>query len=115
MKLRSISCLLILALCVACGKTSADDSDPAQAARALNADSKATLGVGIRSLAFLFDADPGTYLLRNSVSLERSWPQLMALQSAGYVRVNSIQSASGEMVEIVLTPKGESVVKEFEP
>jgi hypothetical protein len=47
--------------------------------------------------------------------LKKHGRMLMALQSVGYVKVNSIQSASGEIVEIALTPKGESVVKEFEP
>jgi hypothetical protein len=112
-RLRSIAFLLVFASCAACGKTDGGVSSPDQAARALDAQSKATLKVGIRSLAFLFEADPGDYLVRNSVSLEKAWPQLMELQSAGYVQVNEIQSASGELVQITLTPKGQAVVDEF--
>ena len=112
-RLRVVALFLIFASCTACGK--ADEASPApdQAARALDAQSRAELKVGIRSLAFLFEADPGNYLVRNSVSLESAWPQLMELQSAGYVQVNEISSASGEFVQITLTPKGQAVVDEF--
>jgi hypothetical protein len=112
-RIRIAALLLVFASCTACGKAGEAPASPDQAARALDAQSRATLKVGIRSLAFLFEADPGDYLVRNSVSLEKAWPRLMELQAAGYVQVNEIQSANGELVQIMLTPKGQAVVDEF--
>ena len=101
---------ILLAALVATSCTSASPTDsPANAARSVNAQSQASLGVSIRALAFLFEASPGTYLAKDSVSLQESWKHLEHLERAGYVKVNTIPSAQGDLVEIVLTAKGQEV------
>jgi hypothetical protein len=83
--------------------------DPAQSARELNAHAQKSLGVSVRALAFLFDADAGTVLAKNSASLQRDWKHLESLQGAGLVELKML--GSGEYVQIVRTPKGEQVVR----
>jgi hypothetical protein len=58
----------------------------------------------------LFQASQGTYLVKSSASLQESWSYLEQLESKGYVKINTIPSAQGDLVEIVLTPKGQEVV-----
>ena len=98
---------------VSCSSTTAQTSSPAEAAHALNAQSQASLGVGVRSLAFLFDTDSGTYLAKDSVSLQNSWAQLEQLENAGYVKINTFPSVQGDLVQITLTPKGQAVANQL--
>jgi hypothetical protein len=105
-----IQSALALALYSAAGQAPASQA-PAKAAAALNSQAQKSLGVSVRALAFLFEADPGSFLAKRSVALQAAWPQLMELQRAGYVRVNTFPSASGELVQIVLTPKGQAVAE----
>jgi len=105
---RNSAILLAALVATSCTSVSSTDS-PASAARSINAQSQASLGVSIRSLAFLFEAGPGTYLAKDSVSLQESWEHLAQLERAGYVKVNTIPSAQGDLVEIVLTAKGQEV------
>ena len=109
---QTLAFYILAALCASCSATPPSDS-PEAASRALNAQSKASLGVSVRSLAFLFDTDSGTYLAKNSVSLQNSWEHLKDLEAAGYVTVHTIPSAQGDLVQIVLTPKGHAVAGEL--
>jgi hypothetical protein len=83
--------------------------DAARAARELNTHAQKSLGVSVRALAFLFDADAGTVLAKNSVSLQRDWKHLESLQGAGPVELRIL--GGGEYLQIVRTKKGEQVVR----
>ena len=107
-ELRNSAILLVALVATSCTLTSSTES-PAVAARSINAKAQVSLGVSIRSLAFLFDADPGTYLTKDSLSLQNSWKQLEQLERAGYVKINIITSPQGDLVQIVLTAKGQEV------
>ena len=94
---------------------SASGGDASVAARALNSQSERTLGIGIRSLVFLFDAKPGSYLLKDAIVQDGSWPHVMALQKAGYVTVSTYKDAEGEFIQLLLTPKGQQVLSGIGP
>ena len=110
---RNLLVLLIATACLSCSAAT-PSTTPGKAAQTLNAQSKTSLGVGIRALAFLFEAEPGTYLAKRSVSLQANWHHLVALKKAGYVEIHTVPSAEGDLVQIVLTDKGQAVVSELQ-
>ena len=83
------------------------------AGTALQAQARTTLGVGVRSLAFLFDAGPGRFVLKVSLVDDGSWEKLVELEKAGYVTVQSAKTPDGEYVQILLTDSGEALRKEI--
>ena len=84
------------------------------AAKALNSQAKSTLGVSVRALAFLFDAEPGTVLSMHSVSLQRSMTELESLEHAGLVKLRKFGGTSGaDYLSIELTPTGQAVAAQL--
>lgn len=83
--------------------------DVTQAAKALDAQSKSSLGVSLRALTFLFDADPGTFLLKEALQLEGTLYYVKELERAGYAKVSTVKTADGEFVQIVPTDNGQSL------
>jgi hypothetical protein len=83
----------------------------AEAAKSLNAESEALLGVSLQAVSLLFLAKPGTLLLKDSLMQDGSWLSLQALERAGYVKNNLIAAEEGEFVQVSLTTKGQQVVE----
>jgi len=103
--LLAVICGLASSACVA-----GTPGNPEDAAKALETQAKRSLGVSVRALAFLFDAEPGTVLSMHSVSLERSRPELESLEKAGLVKLHKFGGASGaDYLSIELTPNGQAV------
>ncbi len=107
--------ILVIAACaLACSCCfAATPANSSQAAKALNAQAKKSLGVSVRSLAFLFDTDPGTVLAMNSVSLQSSWHFLEDLEGAGLVKLHKFGGTGADYLSIELTPKGQVVAHEL--
>ena len=104
---------LALFLCAAPHSAIASDSDTAAHAAALERDARSNLGVGLRSLAFLFDAGPENVLLVDALQDNGSWGALKELERAGLVTLSQFSSSEGQFVTIILTSKGRSVVAAF--
>lgn len=109
MKTIVASAVLIFLLGLTGSTVASPPAAPANAAKSLNAQSKASLGVSIRALSYLFAAKPGTLLLKDSLVQDGSWPYLQELERAGYVRSSLMAAAEGEFVQISLTAKGRQV------
>jgi hypothetical protein len=106
--MRNLIALLVFLLVLLCASCTSEalDAPLAQAAKSLNAQSKTSLGVGIRALPFLFDSEPGTFLLKDALVRDGSWSYLQDLERAGYVKANLVTSVEGQFVQIELTAKG---------
>ena len=103
--LLAVICGLASAACVAAAPV-----NPDEAAKALETQAKKSLGVSVRALAFLFDAEPGAVLSMHSVALQRSWPELESLERAGLVKLHKFGGASGaDYLSIELTSNGQAV------
>ena len=107
----AVSLWIALATTPIGASTAPSSRDIDKAAIDLDAKSKSTLGVGIRALSFIFDANPGTFLNKQSLVDNGSWGSLQQLESAGLVRIRLVQSGQGDLVQMDLTPKGEQVVR----
>jgi hypothetical protein len=89
---------------------------PEAVAKQLDAQSRAKLGVGLRSLSFLFEASSNSYLLKESLVQNGSWPQIQQLEKAGFVTADVVrglpngQELATEFVTLRLTPKGQQVL-----
>lgn len=84
---------------------------PEAVAKQLDAQSRAKLGVGLRSLSFLFDASPYDYLLKESLVRDGSWPEIQQLVTADIVHgLPNGQDLATEYVTLKLTPKGREVL-----
>jgi hypothetical protein len=102
--------LLLLAVCLtACGAAPQQKS-VANAGRELDSQAKASLGVSVRALSFLYQAEPGSFLVAGGLNANNGWPALQELETAGYAKINRFPSGSGEMVQIQLTPKGQELL-----
>jgi hypothetical protein len=99
---------LVLLTSIACSTAAGDQSTP-QAAADLDQQSQRTLGVHIRALQFLFEAEPGTFLLKDVLVRDGAWDHLQELERAGYVKHSIVKAAEGEFVQIELTAKGHQV------
>ena len=105
--------LFILAVLFSSVAFAASDTkvEPVSAkATTLNNQAKKTMGVDIRSLSFLFEAGPGSFLLKASLVDNGSWPSLQKLERAGYVKLTTHADADGELINIALTVKGQQVL-----
>ena len=101
------ACTTFLAFLVwSCASYSAPPVTRAQAARALDKQAIASLGVDLQSLAFLFSAQPSTLLLKDELVRAGSWNSLKALERAGYVKIRVSRSVEGDFLQIALTPQG---------
>jgi hypothetical protein len=110
-KLIAISLATVLSLSEANAASALAQKSPSKAASELNSQSKRSLGVTIRALAFLFDG--GTILLKSSLMEDGSLEQLKSLEKAGYVKTHLVTNADGEFVQIEVTAKGASVLLEL--
>jgi len=99
----------LLLLSAAASAAEPSRPNPATAAKTLDSQSKSSLGISLRALAFLFDADPGTYLLKEALQFDGTLYNVKELERAGYAKVSTIKTADGEFVQIVPTDKGEAV------
>jgi hypothetical protein len=108
--IRSFLFFIILASLASCSRNAPQAGSVAEAASSVNNQAKTTLGVDIQSLAFLFEAKPGTFLLKDSLVDDGSWTNLKALESAGYVKLTSHPDAAGEVINIQLTDSGTQVL-----
>ena len=110
-------CALAIAFCFICGATFADPPDLGKEATALNRQSKAHLGVSIRALGLLFNAQPGAYALKYGLVRDGSLPYLQDLQRAGLVEVTNVKglpygaTKNGEYVFIKPTSQGQKILK----
>jgi len=113
--MKASALLLALGCGLACSTCSAGTpANSREAAKALETQAKKTLGVSVRALAFLFDAEPGSILSMHSVSLQTSWPELESLERAGLVKLRKFGGASGsDYLSIELTPKGQAVASQL--
>jgi len=94
--------------------TNAAGQDTAgKAAKILNQQAQRSLGVSIRALAYLFDAEPGSVLSMRSVALQQSWHHLEALEQAGMVKLHKFGGSGADYLRIELTPKGAAVAREL--
>ena len=90
---------------------------PETVVKQLDAQSRAKLGVGLRSLSFLFEASPYNYLLKDSLVRNGSWPEIQQLEKAGFVTADVVrglpngQEMMTEYVALRLTPKGQQVLR----
>jgi hypothetical protein len=90
-----------------------------RAAKNLDSGSRSGLGVGIRSLALLFDANSVTYTPKWVLEKNGNWPLLLELQRRGYITMSmSAQlpdgtAPGGEFVNYQLTKKGIAVMDAF--
>jgi hypothetical protein len=100
-----VLCLLLLTAS-ACRGASPQPSVES-AARALNSQSKTSLGVSIQALSFLYAATPGTYLAEGGLNANNSWPYLAELERAGYATINK---SHPDIVQIELTSKGRELL-----
>lgn len=105
-------CLLLFAAGYASGAEA-----PEALAKQLDAQSRAKLGVGLRSLRFLFQASPNSYFLKEALTRDGSWQEIGNLEKAGFIAVNVVhglpngQEADTEYVVLRLTPKGQQVLR----
>ena len=94
---------------------------PEAVAKQLDAQSRAKLGVGLRSLSFLFDASPYSYLLKEPLVRDGSWQEIQQLEKAGFVTADVVhglpngQDLATEYVTLKLTPKGQEVLRVLKP
>jgi hypothetical protein len=119
MKIVALVTVLLTSACAASAPettaTAATAVSAPEAAARLNAQSMADLGVDIRSLALLFEASPGSYLLRDALINNGSWFLLQNLEKKGLVKVDVVRGLpngaepSTEFVVISLTQKGQQV------
>jgi hypothetical protein len=109
--MNSIAILTLSLTLFGAAGASAADHPAAGAATTLDKQSLKTLGVHVRALGLLFDADPGTFLLKDALVHDGAWSHLLDLQKAGLVTHTSFKSAEGELVQIKLTAKGQAVRK----
>lgn len=90
---------------------------PETVAKQLDVQSRTKLGVGLRSLSFLFEASSNSYLLKESLVQNGSWPEIQQLEKAGFVTADVVrglpngQELGVEFVNMRLTPKGEQVLR----
>ena len=110
-----LSRTLVIAICMFTCFCSyaAPPKSPVQAAKMLNEQARKSLGVSVRSLAFLFDAGPGTVLAMNSVSLQNSWHYLEDLERADLVKLHKFGGSGADYLSSELTPKGRAVAREL--
>ena len=97
------------------GDTVSAASPEASAARILNVQAKRSLGVDIRALAFLFEANQRTFLRKESLVSDGSWSHLASLEKAGYVTATTIKSRDGDYISLSLTTKGQQVLLALGP
>lgn len=109
--IRNLFILAALFSSVAFSKSELKAETPASKATALNNQAKTALGVDIRSLSFLFEAGPGSFLLKDALVDNGSWPSLQKLERAGYVKLTTHADADGELINIALTLKGQQVLQ----
>ena|SRR6185312_3874555 len=115
MKKHALLISLAAMLCISLPIAQAASPDLVQEARALNQQSKKHLGVSVRALLLLFDAQPGTFSLKYGLLHDGSWPYLGELQRAGLVVVTTKSGKPYTTVppntwlSIKLTNKGQQV------
>lgn len=109
--IRSFLIFIILAALTSCSRNAPQAGSVAEAASSVNNQAKTTLGVDIQSLSFLFEARPGTFLLKDSLVDDGSWSNLQALERAGYVKLTSHADPDGELINIELTDSGQQVLQ----
>jgi len=107
--LHLVSFALLVIACLACAETPKDPAI-AVAARALNSQSKTTLGVSVRALSFLNDAGYGEFLAARGLDADNSWTFLEELERAGYAKTHRFPSEGGDLVQIELTEKGQELL-----
>ncbi len=90
---------------LACAQSEPRQSLP-DSAKQLNAQAKASLGVSIESLFYLYEADPGSVLLKAGIA---SWDSVKALEKAGLVTIHESQADGDTFVQIVRTELGGQV------
>ena len=104
---------LLLLLCAAIGQPAiaeAKESRLAQAASKLNSQSKSSLGVSVRALSLLFQATPGTFLLKDELVRDGSWSYLQELERAGLAKSRVVSQGRESFVQILLTAQGRQVL-----
>ena len=115
MKKQACAALIVLISCAWFPLARAAAPNLGREASALNQQSKIRLGVSIRALALLFDAQPGGYLLKYKLIQDGSWPYLQELQRASLVNVTTksgvayTAASTHAWLSHTLTSKGKQV------
>ena len=107
--------LLLAALVTAPSLAALSPMQAAEAAKSLDSDSQATLGIGIRSISLLFHAGPGRFIRIDSLRDDGSWQLVQELETAGYARLTKTVAVAGEFVNVQLTPLGQAVIDTLTP
>jgi len=108
---------------VAFASTAVVASTPSEQAIQLDRQSRATLGIGIRALSLLLDAQgPSLHFFRKDMLIEDgSWSSVQELDKNGYATVKIVTGVPDgsdprtEHVVIELTAKGAAVAKSLVP
>ena len=85
-------------------------------ARALDARSRDSLGVGIRHLSLLLQASPNGFFRKETLEHEGSWSLLKDLEAKGFITIaESSQLPDGQrmgnaVVSFSATPKGQAII-----
>jgi uncharacterized caspase-like protein len=110
--------VIVLAICIfftaalSAQQSASPNRDLTKHARALEAQSVATLGIGLRSVGLLFQADPRSVFAKSELVKRGDWSLLQELERKGFVTVTACTppQCADEFASYILTAQGTSVV-----